>query len=48
MFTHFYKLVLGNQALLQLMCDELNLLWEHGIIVKIVNRRVAIVSGIWD
>ena len=30
------------------MCDELKLLWEHGIVVKGVKWRVAIVNGIWD
>ena len=30
------------------MCDELKMLWEHGIMVKGIKWRVAIVNGIWD
>ena len=43
-----YQLLLGCDASLEVMVQELELLWEHGILVNGIRWRVAMINGIWD
>ncbi len=38
----------GHDATLQVMVEELQLLWDHGILVDGTRWRVAMINGIWD
>ena len=40
--------LLGHAASIEVMIQELQLLWDHGIKVDGVTWRVALVNGIWD
>ena len=33
---------------MEIMIQELEMLWEHGILVNDVKWRVALINGIWD
>ncbi len=44
----FYTCFLGANATLQVLCEELKLLWSPGIKIGNVVWRVAIINGIWD